>query len=111
MSSPIWCVPEPIAAKGVSCSAYDTSSSNHNGSYPSLANLDDGDLKYTTDFRAVYATLLDKWLNADSDAVLNNHYDHLAFLGPVDKSRQLHGGTGAPKTNGKGDRDSMMMQS
>src|SRR5439155_3663066 len=37
------------------------------GSYPSLTELGDGDLKYTTDFRAVYATLLDKWLNADSD--------------------------------------------
>jgi uncharacterized protein (DUF1501 family) len=80
------------------------------GSYPSLTDLDDGDLKYTTDFRAVYATLLDKWLSADSDAVLKNHYDHLAFLGPVDKSRQRHGGTGAPKTNGKGDGDTMMMQ-
>jgi uncharacterized protein (DUF1501 family) len=80
------------------------------GSYPSLTDLDDGDVKYTTDFRAVYATLLDKWLNADSDVVLKGHYDHLAFLGPVEKSRQTHGGTGAPKSNRKGDADTMMMQ-
>src|SRR2546423_1448716 len=57
------------------------------GSYPSLTDLDDGDLKYTTDFRAVYATLLDKWLSADSDTVMKNRFDHLAFLGPVDKDR------------------------
>ena len=50
------------------------------GAYPSLTDLDDGDLKYTTDFRAVYATLLDKWLNADSDAVLKSRFGHLAFL-------------------------------
>jgi len=79
------------------------------GAYPSLTDLDDGDLKYTTDFRAVYATLLDKWLNGDSDAVLKSRYDHLAFLGPVDKSRQRFGPTGAPKTNGKGDGDTLMM--
>jgi len=81
------------------------------GSYPSLADLDDGDVKYTTDFRAVYATLLDKWLNCDSDPVLKSHYDHLAFLGPVDKDRQRNGGTGAPKTKGQGaDETKMMMQ-
>ena len=38
------------------------------GAYPSLTDLDDGDLKYTTDFRRVYATLLDRWLNADSSS-------------------------------------------
>ena len=54
------------------------------GSYPSLADLDDGDLKHTTDFRAVYATLLDKWLAADADKVLNGHYDRLALFGAVD---------------------------
>jgi uncharacterized protein (DUF1501 family) len=30
------------------------------GAYPSLTDLDSGDLKYTTDFRRVYATLLDQ---------------------------------------------------
>src|SRR5205814_10136131 len=78
------------------------------GSYPSLTDLDDGDLKYTTDFRAVYATLLDKWLRADSDVALKSRFDHLAFLGPVEPSRSRFGPTGAPKTNGKGDSDTMM---
>jgi uncharacterized protein (DUF1501 family) len=50
------------------------------GEYPSLANLDDGDLRYTTDFRRVHATLLDKWLNCDSRAVLKNTFEPIAFL-------------------------------
>jgi uncharacterized protein (DUF1501 family) len=50
------------------------------GDYPSLSNLDDGDLRYTTDFRRVYATLLDKWLNCDSRAVLKNTFEPIAFL-------------------------------
>lgn len=50
------------------------------GSYPSLTDLDDGDLKYTTDFRRVYATLLDRWLNADASKILKNTFEPLAFL-------------------------------
>ena len=33
------------------------------GQTPSLSDLDAGDLKSSTDFRDVYATVLDKWLN------------------------------------------------
>ena len=50
------------------------------GKMPSLTDLDDGDLKYTTDFRRVYATLLDKWLNADSAKVLGAKFEPIAFL-------------------------------
>src|SRR5262249_37358792 len=32
------------------------------GKHPSLADLDAGDLKFHTDFRRIYATLLDGWL-------------------------------------------------
>ena len=32
------------------------------GEFPSLANLDDGDQRFTTDFRSLYATLLNSWL-------------------------------------------------
>ena len=32
------------------------------GKHPSLSDLTDGDLRYHTDFRRVYATLLDDWL-------------------------------------------------
>jgi len=47
------------------------------GDQPSLTDLDDGDLRYKTDFRSVYATILDRWLNADSKAVLGDKYDML----------------------------------
>jgi uncharacterized protein (DUF1501 family) len=40
------------------------------GSHPSLADLEEGDLKFHTDFRSVYATLLDCWLGWPADAVL-----------------------------------------
>ncbi|RKN40978.1 DUF1501 domain-containing protein [Micromonospora endolithica] len=40
------------------------------GEAPSLTDLDDGDLKFTTDFRDVYATLLEKVLDTDPGAVL-----------------------------------------
>src|SRR5262249_2602549 len=36
------------------------------GKYPSLTDLDHGDLKFNTDFRGVYATVLDRWLKAPS---------------------------------------------
>ena len=35
------------------------------GDEPSLTDLDDGDLKFTTDFRSVYATLLEEVLSFD----------------------------------------------
>ena len=40
------------------------------GQYPSLATLGDGDLIYNTDFRSVYATLLDRWLGCPPETVL-----------------------------------------
>ena len=50
------------------------------GAHPSLSDLDDGDLKYSTDFRRVYATLLDRWLNTNSSSVLNNTFEPIPFL-------------------------------
>lgn len=47
---------------------------------PDLSNLDDGDLKYQVDFRNVYATILDKWLLADSSAILQKQFSMLDFL-------------------------------
>jgi uncharacterized protein (DUF1501 family) len=48
----------------------------HYGKIPDLVNgLDDGDnLKYTTDFRSVYATLIDKWLQVDSKSILRKNF-------------------------------------
>jgi uncharacterized protein (DUF1501 family) len=50
------------------------------GPHPSLSDLDAGDLKYHTDFRRVYATLLDGWLHCDSRTVLNGQFEHLDLL-------------------------------
>lgn len=50
------------------------------GAMPSLTDLDDGDLKHTVDFRAVYATLLQDWFAADPVKVLGKPYDTLGLL-------------------------------
>jgi uncharacterized protein (DUF1501 family) len=50
------------------------------GAYPSLTDLDQGDLKYTTDFRAVYATHIDRWLGAESEHVLGKRLEDLKFV-------------------------------
>lgn len=47
---------------------------------PDLSDLDDGDLKFKTDFRQVYATLLENWLGADSKAVLGEKFEALKFV-------------------------------
>jgi len=50
------------------------------GKHPSLSDLDAGDLKYHTDFRRVYATLLDCWLGCDSKAVLGAGFEPVKLL-------------------------------
>lgn len=52
------------------------------GKHPSLKpeDLDNGDLKFHTDFRRVYATLLDGWLDVDSRRVLDGEFKHIALL-------------------------------
>ena len=50
------------------------------GNYPSLTDLHDGDLKFNTDFRSVYATALEKWLGAPSEMVLGKKYPLLPFI-------------------------------
>ena len=47
---------------------------------PSLTDLDDGDLKHTIDFKQVYATVLDNWLQVDSKSILTKKYDTLGFI-------------------------------
>ena len=48
---------------------------------PSLTDLQDGDLKFSLDFRRVYATLLDQWLGVPHNAILQQSYDLLPILG------------------------------
>ena len=54
------------------------------GAHPSLApdQLDAGDLKHHTDFRRVYATLLDGWLGCNSAEVLGAPFEPLPLLKP-----------------------------
>jgi len=48
------------------------------GRPPSLTDLDDGNLKMTTDFRSVYATAIKEWLGYDdTDVVLKGRFDAL----------------------------------
>jgi uncharacterized protein (DUF1501 family) len=51
------------------------------GKHPSLTELTDGDLIHHTDFRAVYATLLERWLGLPSEGVLGGRFAPLAFAG------------------------------
>ncbi|MEO7039545.1 MAG: DUF1501 domain-containing protein [Candidatus Elarobacter sp.] len=50
------------------------------GEHPSLTDLDHGDLKFATDFRAVYATVLERWLGRSAADVIGGSYPTLAFL-------------------------------
>jgi uncharacterized protein (DUF1501 family) len=50
------------------------------GTQPSLADLDQGDLKYRTDFRDVYASLLAEVLHADPERVLDGWTGRLPGL-------------------------------
>ncbi len=47
------------------------------GSHPSLTDLDKGALKMHTDFRRVYATVLDRWLGIESEPVLGGRFESL----------------------------------
>jgi uncharacterized protein (DUF1501 family) len=53
------------------------------GKHPSLSDLGDGDLKYHTDFRQVYATLLDGWLGCNSVQILGEKFEQLPLLKKV----------------------------
>jgi uncharacterized protein (DUF1501 family) len=52
------------------------------GNFPSLAPADlfNGDLKFTTDFRSVYATVLEQWLKTDSVPVLGRNFASLPVV-------------------------------
>jgi len=52
------------------------------GTAPSLTDLDDGNLKMTTDFRRVYATMIKAWLGYDdTPSVLKGRFDPLDVFG------------------------------
>ncbi len=50
------------------------------GEPPNLTDLDYGNLKFAVDYRSVYATVLERWLEADSTAVLGQTFNQLPLL-------------------------------
>ena len=51
------------------------------GDQPSLSKLvDNGNLSFTTDFRSVYATLIEKWLGTPSEPLMGKQWPTLGFL-------------------------------
>lgn len=62
------------------------------GEHPSLTDVDrHGNLKPTVDYRSVYASVLDGWLDADSSQVLNGHHENLGFVAAPAPSRTTSG--------------------
>jgi uncharacterized protein (DUF1501 family) len=53
------------------------------GSYPSLTDLVDGDLKMTVDFRRVYATVLEDWLGLASKNALDGTFERMPLFRPT----------------------------
>ena len=49
--------------------------------YPSLKEEDllEGDLRFNTDFRGVYATLVERWLGLDAVPIVGGHFEQLDF--------------------------------
>ena len=50
------------------------------GQAPDLVTDAKKDLKYSTDFRGIYSSVLDKWLEADSSRILGGTYEHVPFI-------------------------------
>jgi uncharacterized protein (DUF1501 family) len=53
------------------------------GPHPSLQDLGRSDLVFHTDFRSVYATLLNEWLQTDPQPVLGAIFPSVPILGPI----------------------------
>jgi len=47
---------------------------------PDLSLLDEGDLMHRVDFRSVYATMLDKWLEVPSERILKQSFTSIDFI-------------------------------
>jgi uncharacterized protein (DUF1501 family) len=48
--------------------------------HPDMTNLEDGDLRFTTDFRAVYAAALEQWLGVPSEPLLGGRFAPVKLL-------------------------------
>jgi uncharacterized protein (DUF1501 family) len=52
------------------------------GNNPDLRNLDNGDLRMQTDFRSVYASVIQNWLGADPSRVIEGTFNNIQFTLP-----------------------------
>ena len=50
------------------------------GAQPSLNDLIDGDVKSHTDFRQVYAAVIEKWLEWQTEPILGGKYTPVEFF-------------------------------
>lgn len=50
------------------------------GAHPSLEDLDDGDLKHHTDFRRIYATLLETWMGLPASPIVGDGFTPIELL-------------------------------
>ena len=51
------------------------------GEQPSITKLDEGgDLRYTTDFRSIYTTLLSRWFETDPTDVISGKFPELPLF-------------------------------
>ena len=56
--------------------------------YPSLRDADltqqqegmFGNLRYNYDFRGLYATILERWLDLDANAIVGGNFERLPFI-------------------------------
>jgi uncharacterized protein (DUF1501 family) len=62
-----------VAGEGVKGGLY--------GKYPSLTDLDQGDLKHTVDFRGVYASVLQSWLKTSAKPILKGDFPTMPIIG------------------------------
>jgi uncharacterized protein (DUF1501 family) len=51
------------------------------GRHPSLDDLDNGDLKFTTDFRSVYTTVIERWLGRSARGIIAGAFQTIPVLG------------------------------
>lgn len=47
---------------------------------PNLTDLDNGDLKFSVDFRQIYASLLQDWLKTDKNTILGKNFQSLNLI-------------------------------
>ena len=62
-----------VAGEGVKGGLY--------GQYPSLTDLDQGDLKHTVDFRGVYASVIEGWLKTPAKPILKGDFPTMPIIG------------------------------